>query len=316
MTKTFASLLFLTVVTTGCENSRSKLDDMAPAKLPKALQIDSVAAASADHSGTTEDRLARIENTLAKYREPLEFLSKVYEQQQQQADQEARREHAPDAMFAVPVAGDLEVGMVEGPSTAYVTIVKAFDFACPYCMKVNDTMHELVKDYGGKVRVVYKNLVVHPETATMGHLASCAAAKQHKYLEFKDAFWTNAFTPYAQSRGADADKMGKDHILAFSKDLGLDTAKMAADMDSDDCRMLLKHDSEELEAFQVGSTPTFFINGKHVSGALPTEAFKTLIDEQLKIAEQSGVGAADYYDKVVIAKGEKKFRSKLDPKPQ
>jgi len=225
MTKTFASLLFLTVVTTGCENSRSKLDDMAPAKLPKALQIDSVAAASADHSGTTEDRLARIENTLAKYREPLEFLSKVYEQQQQQADQEARREHAPDAMFAVPVAGDLEVGMVEGPSTAYVTIVKAFDFACPYCMKVNDTMHELVKDYGGKVRVVYKNLVVHPETATMGHLASCAAAKQHKYLEFKDAFWTNAFTPYAQSRGADADKMGKDHILAFSKDLGLDTAK-------------------------------------------------------------------------------------------
>jgi hypothetical protein len=40
-----------------------------------------------------------------------------------------------------------------------------------------------------------------------------------------------------------------------------------------------------------------------------------VIDEQLEIAAKSGVPAAKYYDDVVIAKGEKKFRSKLDPKP-
>ena len=39
------------------------------------------------------------------------------------------------------------------------------------------------------------------------------------------------------------------------------------------------------------------------------------LSEQLKIAESSGVPGAQYYDKVVLAKGEKQFRSKMDPKP-
>jgi protein-disulfide isomerase len=206
--------------------------------------------------------------------------------------------------------------MLQGSADAPITIVKAFDFACPYCMKATPTMNTLVEMYSGKVRVVYKNLVVHPDSALPGHLASCAAAKQGKYLAFKDAFWEKAFTPYAQSRGQDATKMQKENILAFSKDLGLDTAKLATDMDSDECKMLLKNDQEELEAFQVGSTPTFFVNGRIISGALPVEAFKQIIDEELKKVEQSGVAPADYYEKVVVAKGEKKFRSKKDPKPQ
>ena len=314
MTK-LASILFLAATVVGCERMPSKLDDIGK-PMPKALQIDSAAAAMADHSGTVEDRLTRLETEAAKNREALAFLNQVYGQQKAQMEAEEASEPAPDAMFPVPVAGDIKAGMVEGPATAHVTIVKAFDFACPYCMKVNDMMKELVGEYGGKVRVVYKNLVVHPETAMAGHLASCAASKQGKYLEFKKAFWEKAFTPYAQSQGADADKMGKDNILAFSKELGLDTTKLAADMDSDDCKSLVQQDMQELEVFQVGSTPTFFINGRMISGALPKPAFKKLIDEELKKAEQSGVSGADYYDKVVIAKGEKKFRSKKDPKPQ
>ena len=313
MTK-LASILFLAATVVGCEKSPSKLDDIG-APMPKALQIDSAAAATADHSGSVEDRLTRLENEAAKNREALAFLNQVYGQQKAQMEAEEASEPAPDAVFAVPVAGDVKAGMVEGPATAHVTIVKAFDFACPYCMQVSDLMKELVSEYGGKVRVVYKNLVVHPDTALAGHLASCAAAKQGKYLEFKKAFWEKAFTPYAQSRGAESDKMGKDNILAFSKELGLDTTKLAADMESDECKSLIQQDMQELEAFQVGSTPTFFVNGKVISGALPKPAFKKIIDEQLAIAEKSGVAGADYYEKVVIAKGEKKFRSKKAPKP-
>jgi protein-disulfide isomerase len=305
-----AAVLFV-----GCEKSPSKLDDVV-AKTPKALEIDSVAAAAADHSGTAEERLTRLENTMAKYGEALEFLAKVYDQQKQQADAQERSEPAPDAMFAIPVAANVKANMVEGPVDAPITVVKVFDFACPYCMKANDTMKQLVDEYQGKVRVVYKNLVVHPDTAMPGHLASCAAAKQGKYSAFKNAFWVKAFQPYADSRGQDAGKLGKDNILAFSKEIGLDTAKLAADMDSAECKQLVSQDMQELQIFQVGSTPTFFINGKIVAGAMPKEAFKQIIDEQLKLVEASGVKGADYYDQVVIAKGEKKFRSKKDPKPQ
>jgi len=314
MTK-LASILLLAAAVVGCEKHSSKLDDV-PTKMPKALQIDSAAAAAADHSGSVEERLTRIENELAKNREALGFLADVYKQQKAQQEAEEAREPAPDAMFAVPVARDVKAGMVDGPAAAPVTIVKAFDFACPYCMKASPTMKELVKKYDGKVRVVYKNFVVHPETAMPGHLASCAAAKQGKYLAFKDAWLDKAFTPYAESRGQKVESMQKDNILAIAKDLGLDTAKFATDMDGDDCHMLLKGDQEELDVFQVGSTPTFFINGKEITGALPTEAFSQLVDEELKTVEKSGVAPADYYEKVVIAKGEKKFRSKKEPKPQ
>ncbi|MBA3501111.1 MAG: thioredoxin domain-containing protein [Deltaproteobacteria bacterium] len=309
-----AAVVFLAATVIGCEKQPSKLDDVGQ-PMPKALQIDSVAAASADHSGSVEDRLTRLEIELAKNREALGFLNQVYGQQKQQMEAEAAKEHAPDAMFAVPVAGDIKAGMLEGPATAQVTIVKAFDFAFPYCMQVNDMMTELVKEYPGKVRVVYKNLVVHPDSAMPGHLASCAAAKQGKYKEFKRAFWDKAFTPYANSRGAEAAAMGKDNILAFSKELGLDTAKLAADMDGEECKQLIAQDMGELEPFQVGSTPAFFINGRIVVGALPKPAFKKLIDEELAKAEKSGV-SGDYYERVVIAKGETKFRSKKDPKPQ
>lgn len=49
--------------------------------------------------------------------------------------------------------------------------------------------------------------------------------------------------------------------------------------------------------------------------AMFADAFKKLIDEQLAMVEKSGVAGGDYYDKVVIAKGEKQFRSKVDPRP-
>jgi hypothetical protein len=71
----------------------------------------------------------------------------------------------------------------------------------------------------------------------------------------------------------------------------------------------------DLEKFKVGSTPTLFVNGTHVGGALPEAAFSQLIDEKLQIAKASGVAGGEYYDKEILGKGEKQFRSKQTPKP-
>ena len=259
-----------------------------------------------------EERLARLEAAYARNAEALDFLNKVYAQQKEHAQEQEREEPAEDAVFAVNIADDVQAGQVDGPASAPVTIIKAFDFACPYCFSVSPTLEELVKDYSGKVRVVYVNLIVHP-FAKSAHLASCAAAKQGKYKEFKHAFWDKAFVPYKES--GDPAKLGEDNILAISKGLGLDTAKLKADMTSPACEARIQGDMQEMQKFHVNATPTFFINGKHLGGALPKEVFKQLIDEQIKIAEASGVPGADYYAKVVWAKGEKQFRSKLDPKP-
>ncbi|HEY0190268.1 MAG TPA: thioredoxin domain-containing protein [Kofleriaceae bacterium] len=317
--KLLSSLALIALVTAaGCEQQPSKLDKLTtkapkdsahpgatPSATPSALKID--------RSGSVEDRLARLEDAYDKNAEALDFLGKVYGQQKQQQQAQEREEPAEDAMFAVNIADAVKAGQVDGPASAPVTIVKAFDFACPYCQRVSATLEELVKEYNGKVRVVYTNMLVHPP-AKDAHLASCAAAKQGKYNEFKHAFWEKGFLPYAEAR--DPSKLGEENILVIAKGIGLDTDKLKTDMHAPECEARIKADMEELKKFHVNATPTFFINGKHVGGALPKEQFKQIIDEKLKEADASGVPGAEYYDKVVIAKGEKQFRSKMDPKPQ
>ena len=157
-------------------------------------------------------------------------------------------------------------------------------------------------------------MVVHPQVATTAHLASCAAAKQGKYPAFKNALWAKGFDAYASAR--DPSKLGEDNIIAIAKDVGLDTDKLKADMKS---RRVQEASSRTTARSSRSSTST---RRRPCSSTAPTsvarcpkEQFKTMIDEKLKVVEQSGVPGAEYYDKEVMGKGEKQFRSKKDPKP-
>ena len=109
-----------------------------------------------------------------------------------------------------------------------------------------------MKEYDGKVRVVFKNMVVHPQVVMDAHKAGCAAGKQQKFIAYKDAFWEKAFLPYASAR--DPSKLGKDNIMAIAKDIGLDTAKLEADMNGEDCNKQIQDDMQELQKFHVNAT--------------------------------------------------------------
>ena len=159
---------------------------------------------------------------------------------------------------------------------------------------------------------MFKNLVVHPQIVTRAHLAGCAAANQGKFVEFYRAFWEKSYKPYQDAR--DQSKLGEENIMSWAPSIGLDVTKMKADMDGADCQAFVAADAAELRKFRVGSTPSFFINGSYVAGALDVNAFKQIIDKKLQAAEQSGVPAADYYDKEIVGKGEKAFRAAGAPK--
>jgi hypothetical protein len=113
--KLVAALAVILLAATGCEKNPSKLDGMAEKQLPGAAPV----------SGDLEARVARLE----RYGEALDFLQKVYEQQKQQQAQQEESEPAPDAVFAVDIAPNLQLGQIEGPAQAAVTIVEAWDFA-------------------------------------------------------------------------------------------------------------------------------------------------------------------------------------------
>jgi len=313
-------VLVAAVIGAGCAQPQAHAEHpAAPAAAPVAAaaaaapSVPAAAGPRIDRSGSVEQQLRRLQDAYDHDAEAIAFLNQVYAQQKAQQAQRDSDEPADDAVFAVDVTGDIALGQVDGPASAPVTIIKAFDFACPYCQRTVATLEELVKEYGGKVRVVYTNLLIHPP-AKPAHLASCAAAKQGKYMAFKDAFWDQGFGPYAASAGKDAASLGEDSILKIAKGVGLDTRKLKTDMASAECAARLEGDMAELAKFHVNATPTFFVNGKFLSGALPKDEFKRVIDAQLAIAEASGVPGAEYYRKVVLAKGEKQFRSKVDPK--
>src|SRR5688572_5556233 len=109
-------------------------------------------------------------------------------------------------------------------------------------------------------------MVVHPDTVAKAHLAACAAGKQKKFHEFYKAFWAKGFQPYADSRGQDRKGMSEEGFMVWAKELGIDTTKLKADMDSPECNKIVQDDMAELSKFKVNGTPAFFINGQFIGG--------------------------------------------------
>jgi protein-disulfide isomerase len=235
--------------------------------------------------------------------------------------------------YAVPIDGD----PFDGPADAKITIVKAYDYACPYCLKVRDTMDDLRAKYSGQVRVVYKQLVVHPTKAMAGALAFCAAGKQGKHREMDTLLWDKGFTgrqmddsdvkiekaPAEMPAPGQAQPLPKGgsvkcwetpggctNVVAFAGELGLNVDQFKADMKGS-CQQVVQNDMKVLQQLGVAATPGFFINGRFLSGAVPIENFQTLIDEELKKADatiQAGTPAAQYYQQMVIDKGLKSLQ--------
>ncbi len=132
MLKTSTALLLALAVAAGCENTQSRLDTVAtktPNAKPTAPGAAPAVQTQADHSGDVETRLRRLEDNYAKYAEALDFLGKVYAQQKAQQAQQEASEPDPTAVFAVNIDQNVKLGMIEGPATAAVTIVEAWDFA-------------------------------------------------------------------------------------------------------------------------------------------------------------------------------------------
>jgi protein-disulfide isomerase len=174
----------------------------------------------------------------------------------------------------------------------------------------------LRKKYGNDIRIVYKQFVVHPQVATAGALAACAADKQGKFRELDALLWDKGYKGRQFDKDAPAEAGGQAQrcwesaagcpvVLGYAQELGLKLDKFKADMKGE-CQQLVQKDMKELTQLGVGSTPTFFINGRYMVGAAPTESFVTLVEEELKKANEriaAGTPAASYYQQAVLDKG-------------
>jgi protein-disulfide isomerase len=159
-----------------------------------------------------------------------------------------------------------------GPKTAPVTIVEFSDFQCPFCSRVVPTVKQIEEKYQGKVRVAFRNypLPFH-DKAQLAAEAAMAANAQGKFWEMHDKLFGNQ------------QALDRPALEKYAMEIGLDLAKFKADLDSGKHKAEVTADVTYANSLGGGmGTPTFFINGKKVAGAMPFDAFAAVIDEELK----------------------------------
>ena len=169
-----------------------------------------------------------------------------------------------------------------GPANAKVTIVEFSDFECPACRVAEPPMRALLKLYEGKVRLVFK----HNPLERMHHrarpaaIASECAGRQGKFWEFHHELYDH------QEEWADEKLPGEkfeERLAAYAKKLNLDSAAWLACRKDPAIDSAISADYKDGESAWVGSTPTFFINGKRFVGALQlAERGTPYVEKELK----------------------------------
>ena len=163
----------------------------------------------------------------------------------------------------------------KGAENAPVSIVKFEDFECPFCKIVQPTLAELLKKYDGKVRLVHKDLpleAIHPQATLAAEAARCAG-DQGKFWQYHDTLYSKV------------PKLGPADLKAYAKEIGLDTAPFYQCLRTGKHKTAVQRDLAEGAKLGLTGTPSFFINGREISGAQPLEAFAAIIDDELARAQ-------------------------------
>lgn len=167
-------------------------------------------------------------------------------------------------------------GWVKGNPEATVTFTEFADFQCPACLAFEPIIQQLEKEYGDRVKIVYKHFPLkqaHPN-AFPAAVAAEAAGKQNKFWEFHDVLfekqedWAGAPNPTSK-------------FISYAKSIKLDIVQFEKDLDDDKLKAAVNAQTDEGIRIGVSGTPTLFINGQPIEIPGNYAALKAQIDSAL-----------------------------------
>jgi protein-disulfide isomerase len=171
---------------------------------------------------------------------------------------------------AVASTGHPSLGAKDAP----ITMVEFGDFQCPFCRASENSVKEVRAKYGNKLRLVYMDfpLGIHEHAMDAANAARCAG-EQDKFWQYHDAIF------------ADQSKLAPADLKASAAKLGLNAKKFDACLDKTKYQPQIQQDMAEGTKLGVTGTPTFFINGREITGAQPAQKFEEVIDDEIAKAE-------------------------------
>ena len=162
---------------------------------------------------------------------------------------------------AAPGAGGAESGHVRGRSDAPVTIIEFGDFQCPPCANLSEPINQLERDYGARLRFVFRHFPLpNHQHAREAALASEAASLQGRFWEMHDLLYREQSV---WSKAPDVRTL----FNAYAGMLGLNIDRFKKDMESEQAKARVESDEQQATTHGVRTTPTIFINNHQVSPA-------------------------------------------------
>jgi protein-disulfide isomerase len=178
---------------------------------------------------------------------------------------------------------------LRGTPEAKITIVNFDDLQCPYCARMHEQLFPSTLDrYKGLIKFYYKDyplVEIHPWAMHAAVNANCIADQSG------DAYWR--FVDYVHSHSEEVSGTAHDMQQAFKtldkltheegERSKLDLAKLDACVAKQD-DSAIRASMKQGDSLGVNGTPTLFINGERISGALPQAQVWMAIDRALREA--------------------------------
>ncbi len=159
----------------------------------------------------------------------------------------------------------------KGPQNAPVVIVEFSDFECPYCQRATETLNELLTRYPDEIRFIYKDFPLpnHPNAFKAAEAGHCAN-DQGKFWQFHDILFERQ------------EALDIESLKTYAGELGLDVNVFSTCLEESRHADSVNEDMSVARSYGTSSTPTLFINGRPVFGAMPLEVFDQIVREELE----------------------------------
>ena len=175
-----------------------------------------------------------------------------------------------------------------GIKASKVVVVNFDDFECPFCSRMHQNLFpEILKEYGDRVTFVYKDYPlaeIHPWATHAAVDANCLASQSSDaYWDFADYIHANQHeVNNEKTSGARLEALDKLTMLQGQKH-NVDVVKLQSCIKAQD-ESAVKTSMKEAERVGVEATPTLFINGEKIDGAVPVGELRAALDRALKDA--------------------------------
>ena len=154
-----------------------------------------------------------------------------------------------------------------GFSAAPVTIVEFGDFECPFCKQEAPVLKQLLSNYPDTIKIIFRDFpvpAIHVNAISAAVAANCAA-NQGKFWEFHDGLY------------AGQDNLGLSLYNSLVQSLKLNTAAFSSCLNSSAVVAEIEQDFTDGVSAGVRGTPTFFVNGHKIEGAIPYDVWVQII---------------------------------------